>query len=78
MLETIVAAAVCPNVDIELSSLMPHHVHEVLSHVPSNRLMIGSDLPESVVVETGKILALQDDETKLDILWRTGMSLFGV
>jgi predicted TIM-barrel fold metal-dependent hydrolase len=78
MLEAIVAAAVCPNIYIELSSLMPHHIHEVLSHVPSNRLMIGSDLPESVGVEIGKILALQDDETKLDILWRTGSSLFGV
>ena len=24
---------------------MPHHVLEVLVHVPSSRLMIGSDLP---------------------------------
>jgi predicted TIM-barrel fold metal-dependent hydrolase len=78
MLEAIVAAAVCPNVYIELSSLMPHHVNEVLAHVPSNRLMIGSDLPESVAIETGKILALEDAETRRDILWRTGMSLFSV
>ena len=78
MLEAIVAAGVCPNVYVELSSLMPHHVKEILAHIPSNRLMIGSDLPESVEVEIGKILALDGDETKHNILWQTAMSLFEV
>ena len=34
VLEAIVAASVCPNIFVELSSLMPHHVQEVLAHVP--------------------------------------------
>jgi predicted TIM-barrel fold metal-dependent hydrolase len=75
--EAIVAATVCPNIYIELSSLMPHHVHEVLNHIPSERLMIGSDLPESVDTEIGKILTLDvDDRVKQDILWNTGGRLF--
>ena len=77
VLEAIVAAGVCPNIYIELSSLMPHHVHEVLTHVRSDRLMIGSDLPESVSTEIGKILDLDTTEdAKRDILWRTGSQLF--
>jgi predicted TIM-barrel fold metal-dependent hydrolase len=70
--EAIVAAMVCPNIYIELSSLMPHHVSEVLAHVPARRLMIGSDLPESIGAEIGKILSLDVDvHTTQDILWRT-------
>jgi uncharacterized protein len=77
VLEAIVAAGVCPNIYIELSSLMPHHVQEVLAHVRSDRLMIGSDLPESVSTEIGKILDLETTEdAKHDILWRTGSELF--
>jgi len=76
--EAIVAADVCPNVFIELSSLMPHHVLEVLRHVPSARLMIGSDLPESIASETGKITALDvADHVKQDILWNTAERVFG-
>jgi hypothetical protein len=45
--EAIVAATVCPNIHIELSSLMPHQIGEVLNHVPPGRLMAGSDLPKS-------------------------------
>ena len=75
--EAIVAATVCPNIYIELSSLMPHHVAEVLAHVPSNRLMIGSDLPESAETEIGKILRLEiPDEAKRDILWNTAREVF--
>jgi predicted TIM-barrel fold metal-dependent hydrolase len=75
--EAIVAAGVCPNIYIELSSLMPHHVMEVLAHVPSNRLMIGSDLPESVPAELGKILTLDISEVaKRDILWNTAADIF--
>ena len=78
MLEAIVAAGVCPNIYVELSSLMPHHVKEILVDIPSTRLMIGSDLPESVDVEIGKILALDGEETKHNILWQTALSLFGL
>lgn len=75
--EAIVAALVCPNIFVELSSLMPHHVQEVLSHVASDRLMIGSDLPESVETEIGKILGLDaEDSVKQDILWNTPQRLF--
>jgi uncharacterized protein len=78
VLEAIVAANVCPNIYIELSSLMPHHIDEVLTHVPTGRLMIGSDLPASVEAEIGKIFTLEiDDAGKQDILWRTGERLFG-
>lgn len=72
MLETIVAASVCPNIYIELSSLMPHHIAEVAAHVPSNRLMVGSDLPESMETEMHKVLTMSlSDEAKADILWNT-------
>jgi hypothetical protein len=70
--EAIVAASVCPNIYIELSSLMPHHCNEVLAHIDSSRLMAGSDLPESAETELGKILTLNaSDEAKGNILWRT-------
>jgi predicted TIM-barrel fold metal-dependent hydrolase len=39
--EAIVAATVCPNIYLDLSSLMPHHMTEVLAHVSPSRLMIG-------------------------------------
>jgi predicted TIM-barrel fold metal-dependent hydrolase len=77
VLEAIVAAGVCSNIYIELSSLMPHHVQEVLIHVRSDRLMIGSDLPESLSTEIGKIIDMEiPDDAKHDILWRTGAELF--
>jgi len=76
--EAIVAASVCPNIYVELSSLMPHHVLEMLQHVPSSRLMIGSDLPSSVAAEIGKILTLEaPDDVKRDILWHTAAAVFG-
>jgi hypothetical protein len=76
--EAIVAASVCPNIYLELSSLMPHHILEVLKHVPSSRLMIGSDLPESLSTELSKIFFLEvSSEVKRDILWNTANGLFG-
>ena len=78
MAEAVVAAVVCPNIYIELSSLMPHHVREVLQHVPADRLMAGSDLPESVETEIGKILGLDvADDVKRRILWDTPERVFG-
>jgi uncharacterized protein len=76
--ECIVAVDVCPNIYVELSSLMPHHVAEVLKHVPSHRLLIGSDLLESTAIEIGKIVELDAPRrVKEDILWNTAEGLFG-
>lgn len=75
--ESIIAAEVCPNIRIELSTLMPHFVREILAHVPSSRLMIGSDLPESLAAEFGKILGLEvAEEIRQDILWNTATGVF--
>jgi hypothetical protein len=77
MLETIVAASVCPNVYIEISSLMPHHVAEILAHVPARRLMAGSDLPESAETEMHKALTMEiSDADKRAILWETAYEVF--
>lgn len=76
-LEAVVAAALCPNIYVELSSLMPHHIADVMTQVPASRLMIGSDLPQSVEAEIGKILGMEiGAEEKRDILWRTGRRVF--
>lgn len=76
--EAILAALFCPNILLELSSLMPHHVLEVLSYVSSDRLMIGSDLPESVETEIGKIQTLDIPDTdKRNILHETACRIFG-
>jgi predicted TIM-barrel fold metal-dependent hydrolase len=76
-LESIVAASVCPNIYLELSSLMPHHIHEVLQHVTVSRLLIGSDVPESVDTEISKILGLGIERpAKEDILWNNPRRLF--
>lgn len=75
--EAIIAASFCPNIYLELSTLMPNHVHEVLRRVPSSRLMIGSDLPENLAVEIGKILDLDaSKEVRADIVGRTALRLF--
>jgi uncharacterized protein len=76
--EAIVAAQTCANIWLELSTLMPHHILQVLKHIPPSRLMIGSDLPENLSTELFKIYALEvSDETKHDILWHTAQELFG-
>jgi uncharacterized protein len=75
--EAIAAALFCPNILLELSSLMPHQVLEVLKYVPSHRLMIGSDLPENVSTEIGKILSLGvAAEDKRNILHETASRVF--
>ncbi len=78
MLECAVAADVCPNIYVEVSSLMPHHLAELMHLVPANRLMAGSDLPESVESEIGKIflISMSDDDRRA-ILWETGARVFG-
>lgn len=76
-LEALVAAKVCPNIFLELSSLMPHHLGGILSEIPPDRLMIGSDLPESAATEIGKIVELRiPKKAKRDILWSTARRLF--
>jgi len=78
-LEAIVAAQVCPNIVIELSSLMPHHCAEVVAHVEPARLMAGSDLPESLDAELGKIFTLDlTAEARRAILWDTPCRVFGL
>ncbi len=78
MHECIVAAEVCANIYVEVSSLMPHHVMELAAHVPSSRLLAGSDLIESTAAEFDKVLmAPLAPEAKRDILWNTAERLFG-
>ena len=77
--EAILAAAFCPNIVLELSSLMPHQVLEVLAKTPAGRLMAGSDLPENTGVEFEKILTLAvSDEEKRSILNGTACRVFGI
>lgn len=76
--EAIVAASLFPNIFLELSSLMPHHILEVLLRVPSSRLMAGSDLPENLNIEMSKILQLDiPNEDKKNILCGTACRVFG-
>jgi predicted TIM-barrel fold metal-dependent hydrolase len=75
--DAVVAALFCPNIYLELSTLMPNHVLRVLAQVPSTRLMIGSDLPENIGVEIGKILDLEvSEEARQDMLWGTAHRVF--
>jgi predicted TIM-barrel fold metal-dependent hydrolase len=75
--EAIVAALFCPNIVLEVSSLMPHHVLEVLAHVSSSRLMIGSDLPENLESEIGKLFTLDITlEDRSNILGATATWVF--
>jgi predicted TIM-barrel fold metal-dependent hydrolase len=75
--DAVVAALFCPNIYLELSTLMPNHVLRVLSQVTSARLMIGSDLPENIGVEIGKILDLEvPEEARRDMLWGTAHRVF--
>ena len=76
--EAIVAASLFPNIYLELSTQMPHQVLEVLQHVPADRLMAGSDLPENLRVEMTKLLELNIGDTdKRNILSGTACRLFG-
>lgn len=76
--EAIVAARFCPNIYLEVSSLMPHQVLEVLRHVSSGRVMAGSDLPENLDIEMDKIVNLEIAEAdRRNILWDTARKVFG-
>jgi uncharacterized protein len=76
--EAIVAALLCPNIILELSCLMPHNVMEVLAHIGADRLMAGSDLPESLETEIDKLIRLPiADERKKEILYGTACRVFG-
>ncbi len=76
--EAIVAAQFCPNIVLELSTLMPNHILEVLQHVAADRLMAGSDLPENLEIEIAKIESLPvSDEDKRKILGCTAARVFG-
>lgn len=76
-LETVVAASICPNVYIEVSSLMPHHITEILTHVLPDRLMAGSDLPDSMETEMHKLIHMAiPDAAKRAILWDTPRRVF--
>jgi len=79
LLECAVAAEVCPNIYVEVSSLMPHHLSDLMQYVPASRLMAGSDLPESVEVEIGKVFSVEMSKAdRSALLWDTGARLFGV
>ena len=76
--EAIVAAVFCPNIVLEVSSLMPHHVSEILAHVRPDRVMLGSDLPESVETEISKVLSSDiSEDAKRSILYDTACRVFG-
>jgi predicted TIM-barrel fold metal-dependent hydrolase len=76
--EAAVAALVCPNIYLEVSSLLPHQLLGVLRHVSAARIMVGSDLPENLEVEMTKILHLNiPREDRAHILGGTASRLFG-
>jgi len=76
--EAIVAASLFPNIYLELSSLLPNQVLEVLHHIPSNRVMAGTDLPENLRIEFLKLLELPiGNVDKCNILSGTAGQVFG-
>jgi predicted TIM-barrel fold metal-dependent hydrolase len=76
--DAIVAALFCPNIYLELSTLMPNHMLQVLGQVEATRLMAGSDLPENTDVEMGKVVGLEaPEEARREILWGTASRVFG-
>lgn len=76
--DAIVAASFCPNIYLELSTLMPNHIFEVLQHIPAHRLMAGSDLIENTDVEMRKLLLLDVPVAqKQQMLSETALAVFG-
>lgn len=76
--EAIVAAMFCPNIMLELSTLMPNHILEVLQHVAPDRLMAGSDLPENLETELSKIEVLPvNEDTKRLLIGGTAARVYG-
>jgi predicted TIM-barrel fold metal-dependent hydrolase len=75
--EAILAAQLRPNIYLDLSTLPAHNAADVLRHVDSSRVMMGSDLPESIAPEIEKLLHLQlTPEQLANVLHRTGDKLF--
>ncbi len=75
--EAILAASLCNNVYLELSTLVENMILDILATIPSHKILIGSDLPECIPTEFGKIKTLQIAEAdKENILWNTGEQLF--
>jgi uncharacterized protein len=76
--EAIVAAMFCPNILLEMSTLMPNHILEVLQHVAPDRLMAGSDLPENLEIELSKIEMLPvSEETKRLMIGGAAARVYG-
>ena len=76
--EAIVAALERSNIYIELSTLMPHFVREILGHISPSRLMVGSDLPEDLELEVGKVTSLPLERAdRQEILWNVAERVFG-
>jgi uncharacterized protein len=76
--DAIVAASFCPNIYLDLSTLMPNHIFEVLQHIPAHRLMAGSDLIENTDIEMRKLLQLDvPAEQKQLMLSGTAFAVFG-
>ncbi|MDX2266978.1 MAG: TatD family hydrolase [Bryobacter sp.] len=75
--EAILAAEICPNIYLDLSTLPAHNAGDVLRQVPSSRIMIGSDLPESAPTEIDKVFHLGlPPEQMHDVLHRTASRVF--
>ena len=76
--EAIVAASFCENIYLETSTLMPHHVLEVLTHIPVSKVMVGSDLPESLHTEIYKVAELEIPVAdRRSLLAETAYTVFG-
>ncbi len=75
--EAILAAQLCPNIYLDLSTLPGHNAADVLRHVDSERVMMGSDLPESTAAEIEKLFHCGLDPERLaNVLHRTADRLF--
>lgn len=76
-MEAILAAQLCPNVYLDLSTLPGHNVADVIRQVGAERVMVGSDLPESVVPEVEKVFHCGlSDEQLHGVLHRTAERVF--
>jgi len=52
-------------------------VLDIIAKIPSNKILIGSDLPECSASEFSKIKTLPiEEEDKENILWNTAEQLF--
>jgi hypothetical protein len=75
--EAILAAQLCPNVLLDLSTLPGHNAADILRQVDSSRVMMGSDLPESTAAEIEKLFHLGLSEAQLkNVLHGTAERVF--